>query len=107
MRNKAVTAIMLFVLSVSMLTLAFNIEAVEASETIYIRFDGSVDPATAPILRVGDLYTFTDDIYDSIVVERDDIVVDGAGYTLEGTGSGNGISLNGRENVTIKNGQLL
>jgi parallel beta-helix repeat protein len=37
------------------------------------------------------------------VVERDNIVVDGAGHVLEGAGTGNGISLDGRSNVTIKN----
>jgi len=73
--------------------------------TIYIRPDGSVDPPTAPIQRDGDVYTFTDNIYDSIVVERDDIVVEGSGFTLQGTGyyGSNGIFLSERTNVTIKN----
>jgi parallel beta-helix repeat protein len=39
------------------------------------------------------------------VVERDNIVVDGAGYTVQGMGASysGGISLSGRGNVTIKN----
>jgi parallel beta-helix repeat protein len=104
MKSKAVSGIMLSLLLVSMSTLAFNIQQVKASGTIYIRADGSVDPDTAPILTVdGITYTFTDNIYDSIVVERDNIVVDGAGYTVQGTGSGKGIDLFYRSNVTIKN----
>ena len=68
----------------SMLTLAFNVQPVKASGTIYIRADGSVDPQTTPILNVRNVYyTFTADIHDSIVVERDNIVIDGAGYTVQ------------------------
>jgi len=76
--------------------------------TIYIRADGSVDPPTASILRNGDLYTLTDNIYtsvDGIVIQRSNMTLDGAGYVIQGPGSGNtfGIGLGGNHNVTIKN----
>ena len=72
--------------------------------TIYIRADGSIDPPDAPISGFDNVtYTFVDSINDSIVVEKDNIVVDGAGYTLQGSGSGTGISLSDRSNVTVKN----
>ena len=108
MDKKTVSGIMLTSLFISMLTLAFNIQPVEASGTIYIRADGSVEPDTAPISSVDNVtYTFTDNIYDEIVVERDNIVVDGAGYTLQGgTGMGIGIDLSGRSNVTITNMEI-
>gem|GEM_PF-2854063 len=111
MLRKPVSGILLFLLLVSTLTLAFNIQPVKASGTIYIRADGSVDPPTAPIQRDGDIYTFTDNVYDSIVVEKDNIVVDGAGYTLQGdvlSPSFNwiygtiGFRLDGIDGVTIK-----
>jgi parallel beta-helix repeat protein len=71
---------------------------------IHIKADGSVDPSTAPIHYDGNLYTLTDDIEDySVVVERDNIVVDGAGHTLQGVGGGNGVTLTGRNNVKIIN----
>jgi parallel beta-helix repeat protein len=77
---------------------------VKASGTIFIRADGSVEPDTAPISTIDNFtYTFTGAIYDEIVVEKDNIVVDGKGYTVEGMGSGTGIYLSGRSNVTIKN----
>jgi len=82
------------------------VSPVVAEGTIYIRPDGSVDPSTAPIQRDGNVYTFTDNIYDEIVVERDNIVVDGAGSTLQGTGSGTGIDLSDRSNVAIQNMQI-
>jgi len=77
-----------------------------AEGTIYIKADGSV-VGTTHISSVDNVtYIFTDNINDSIVVERDNIVVDGAGYTLQGTGAlgfFSGVYLYGRSNVTIKN----
>ena len=108
MSRKPVSAIMLTLLLMSMLTLAFNIQPVKASGIIYIRADGSVDPPTAPISTLDNVtYALTGNITsdaDGIVVERDNIIVDGAGYTLQGTGvyPTNGISLTGRSNVTVK-----
>ena len=94
---------MLTLLSIGMVTLVFNIQPVNASETVYIKADGSIDPPTAPIQRDGNVYTFTGNIYDSIVVLNDNIVVDGAGYTVEGSGDGTGIRLWGRKEITMKN----
>ena len=105
MEKKATSGIMLTLLLTSMLTLAFSIQPVKASETIYIMADGSVNPSNTPIQRDGDVYTFTADIYDSIVVEKDNIIVDGNGYTLQGTVD-HGFLLSERSNVTIKNTRI-
>jgi len=82
-----------------------EINRVKASGTIYIRADGSVE-GTDKIQRDGNVYTFVGDINGSIVVERDNIVVDGAGYTLQGAGSGTGMSLTSRSKVTIRNMEI-
>jgi parallel beta-helix repeat protein len=104
--KKTVSGIMLFLVLIGMLTLAFNIQPVSASGTVYIRADGSIDPPEAPISTIDNVtYTFSDNINDSIVVERDNIVVDGAGCTLQGT-SGTGIDLTGRSNVTVVNATI-
>lgn len=56
--------------------------------TIYIKADGSVTPATAPIQTVGNIYKVTANIYNtSLIVERNGIVLDGQGFTLQGNGS--------------------
>jgi parallel beta-helix repeat protein len=104
--RKTVSGIMLTLLLIGMLTLAFNMQPVRGSGTIYIRADGSIDPTSAPIERDGDVYIFTGDIYDSIVVERDNITIDGNGHLLQGAGSWYGIELSGRRYVTIKNVQI-
>jgi parallel beta-helix repeat protein len=104
------SGLVVLILLVGALTLAFNIQPVRASGTIYIRADGSIDPITAPITTVDNVtYTFAANIYDSIVVERDNIVVDGSGSTLQGTGgdaAGIGISFQRRNNATIRSARI-
>jgi len=104
--NECFFGVALILLLTSMLNPIFSIQLTQAQTpaTIYIRPDGSVDPSTAPIQRDEELYKFTNSIYDSgIIVERNDIVIDGNGYSLQGSGSGNGFYLNGLNNITIKN----
>jgi parallel beta-helix repeat protein len=109
LRKAVASSLWLLLLLTSSLLVAIKVQPLEAqwTGTVYIRADGSVDPPTAPIRRDGDVYTFTGDIRGSIVIEKDDIVVDGAGHTLEGAGSGKGIDLTGRSNVTIKNTNII
>jgi parallel beta-helix repeat protein len=110
LKGKMVSATVFTLLLASMFTVAFNVQSVRASGTIYIRADGSIDPPTAPIQRNGDLYTLTDNITNdaadaAIAVEKNDIVVDGAGFRVEGAGVARsyGIYLSGTSNVTIQN----
>lgn len=98
---------MLTLFLTSLLTLSSDVQLAEASGTIYIRPDGSIDPLTVPIQRDGDLYTFIDNIAGSIVVQRDGIVIDGNGYTLQGTGAEwSGFDLSIVSYVTVKNAHI-
>jgi parallel beta-helix repeat protein len=97
---------LLFLMILTCAFTAFTICLVKASGPIYIRADGSIDPPTAPIHQNGDSYTLTDNIDGSIVIEKDSIIVDGAGHTLQGTGSETGIDLSLRTNVTIQNMEI-
>ena len=107
MDRKLVLISFTVILLTSLLGVAFRVEKVQASGTIYIRVDGSIDPPTANITTVDNVtYTFTDNNYDEIVVERNNLVIDGAGYTLQGNGSEIGIDLSDRFNVTIKNMEI-
>jgi parallel beta-helix repeat protein len=92
-------------------SVVINLETAAAEiGTVYIRMDGSIDPPAAPISNTGNAYyTFIANIYDSIVVERDNIVLDGAGHVLDGPGPGEvrvGIDLTDRRNITIKNATI-
>ncbi len=81
-----------------------------------IKADGSIDPLTAPIHRDGNVYTFTDNIVGyTVIVERDNIVLDGGGYSLKGNGFTSvddpygskdlniGLFLMNRQGVTVRN----
>ncbi|HUW47279.1 MAG TPA: hypothetical protein VMW36_00860, partial [Patescibacteria group bacterium] len=94
---------MLFVSSVTGLT-----QVVKANVgIIYIRADGSIDPPTAPIYTADNItYTLAGNItanLDGIVIERDNIVMNGAGYNMTGGGNRIGITLTNRSNVTVNN----
>jgi len=77
------------------------------SEAVYIRADGSIYPADAPISTINNItYTLTDNITSNthgIIVERSNIIIDGAKFTIKGNLTDYGISLTGISNVTIKN----
>jgi parallel beta-helix repeat protein len=97
----------LTLLLISILTSTSYFKIARASTTIYIRADGSINPETAPIQKNGDIYTLTGNInsdFDGIVIERDSIILDGAGYTLQGTKSPSsiGIYMSENSNVTIR-----
>jgi parallel beta-helix repeat protein len=99
----------LFLVLLTMVSLCVaNIYPVKSQETgiIYIQSDGSITTSTGaevPIERGnGNVYTFTDDINNYfIVVQRDSIVIDGAGYALGAQGD-IGIDLSYRNNVTVR-----
>jgi len=104
MLRKTFSGLILIVLLTGILTSIFNIQPVKAGGTIYIRADGSVE-GTDKIQREGNVYTFTDNIFNqSTVVERSNIIIAGNGHTLQGTGyPSRGMYLYAVKNVTIEN----
>ena len=65
---------------------------------IFIASDGNVNSTT--LNQIGNLYTQTSNIINqTILVQRDNIVIGGSGYAFDGSM----IDLNGRSNVTIRN----
>ena len=85
----------------------------ELPSPIYIRSDGSVEPQSG-IQKIGDTYNFTRDINNYIEVQRDNIIIEGNGFSITQTpidtsgsmtplGFYPGIRLNNRNNVTVQN----
>jgi len=113
------SAVISMVYLISMLTYVFNVQPVKADESITvirIKADGSIEPSNVPILRSGNIYTFSSNITNAFIkVERDNVTIDGAGYALQGVGAPQdletllnmmelmGVELYNRKNVTIKN----
>jgi parallel beta-helix repeat protein len=104
MSRKLVYSIVLVGVLMGVLGVSLNVHEVQAGGTITIKADGSVDPPTTPITTADNVtYTFTGNISDEIVVQRSNIIVDGNGYTLEGSGRPEGFYLAAMNNVTIRN----
>lgn len=107
MRKKVWKTLPILLLSlIALLFYAVHTRQTKASGTIYIRADGSIE-GTDKIQRDGDLYTLTGNITDAggIVIQRSNITLDGAGYTLKGenaTGS-RGVYVFKETNITIRN----
>ncbi|TRZ49743.1 MAG: hypothetical protein D4S01_08000 [Dehalococcoidia bacterium] len=99
MREQRTALILLLILCLAVVSIS-EIGMVKAEYAVYIRADGTVE-GTDKIRRDGNVYTFLGNINGSIFVEKDSIVVDGAGYTLED--QKRGIVLSERNNVTVKN----
>jgi parallel beta-helix repeat protein len=76
---------------------------------IYIRSNGNIEPATAPIERAGNIYKLTGNIaLYTIEIQRDNIALDGAGHTILGNASrfkyddgNNGVIVAGHNNINI------
>ncbi len=71
---------------------------------IVIKNDGTVSPASAPITRMGDIYSLTDNIVNfTLAIERDNVTVDGSGYSLLGRGNYAGVFVQERNGITLRN----
>jgi parallel beta-helix repeat protein len=107
--DRRATLILLLILCSLLISLP-QIGVVKAQSTIYIKSDGSVE-GTDKIQQIGNIYTFIGNVSVGIQVQRSDIIVDGAWFTLHGDGEvygptdirGMGIEIVGCKNVTIRN----
>jgi hypothetical protein len=88
MKKITSTLIALLVLCLFLVTFPqmVGIQAVEdqSYQTITIKPDGSVEPDTDLLERNGTTYTFKGDIFGTIMVQKDNITIYGAGHTLQG-----------------------
>lgn len=105
-------AVLVFI-AILAVSLFLNISAVSTAatysygETIVIHLDGSVTPASAPLVRSGNTYLVTDDVLipsstnEGFKIEKDNVVLDGGGHKLRGNGQSSAIYMNGRVDVTV------
>lgn len=100
--KKQIAIAIILVLFVSLTIL--NIGQVKADTTIRILQNGSIE-GTNLIAYNGTTYTFTGIIMAPIVIEKNGIILDGAGYILEGHRASIAINLT-CTNVTVKNVQI-
>ena len=107
--HKTVAVLLVFFLLSSVFTMfSFDDASAQNSDVIRIKEDGSVT-GTDKIRRSGVMYTLLADLFASvgqneafIFVERSDIIFNGGGYTVQGSGFGSAICLFRSQNVTVE-----
>ena len=96
MNKKTLTCaivILVFLVSLAFGLIAINKTMAQSSGSIFITSDGYVI-GTNNIQRNGNVYTLIGNIFSSIQVQKSYIVIDGAGYSIQGTSEyGRGIDL--------------
>lgn len=110
-KNTVYSLVSIFIL-MGVFGLAFMVQRAEADGPIYIRADGSVDPVDASIVRDGNFYTLTCNITtgtDGVIVERNNMTLDGAGYSLIGeyTSECTALRIERVNNITIINTRII
>ncbi len=101
------TAFTLLILT-SLLLGTVTIQQVHSAspQTFFVKPDGSITPSSAPIQRSGETLTLTGNINNPIVIEQDNIIFNGDGYTVQG--SGNRVAFNLTcSNVTVQNVNII
>ena len=103
-----VLALLFTVISLNILVSGVDVARAFVGGPVFIRSTGGVEPSDAPIQRNGDVYTLTGNITcvgsaNGIVIERNNAVLDGAGYAVQSNGAGTAVDLFNRRNLTIKN----
>jgi hypothetical protein len=88
-RTAVALSLVLIGLLASVLILTVPVKAQEPLN-LTIKPDGSVEPSTNLLERNGTTYTFKDDIFGTIWVQTNNIIIDGAGHTLQGNGVNTG-----------------
>ena len=78
---------------------------VQPDTSILIGADGSVN-GTDQILRESNVYRFTGNVVNNVTISKSDIIIDGAGFTLQGKGDAYGFYIREESNITIKNLQI-
>jgi len=74
------------------------------SNLIYIRSNGEIDPTETPIQRSDNTYTLQENFLNhTLIIECNNVIINGANYTLSSDLSHHGININQRKNITIKN----
>jgi hypothetical protein len=77
-------AVAFIAILVSTIFLVHDVTPTLAMQTVFIDSDGSINPNSVPIQRSENTYFFTGNVYACLIVNKSDVVIDGAGYALCG-----------------------
>jgi parallel beta-helix repeat protein len=87
-RLKLIFALFFLTLIMEPIFLVASANSQAPLSTVVIQADGRVSPSSAPIVQNGNTYTFTDNLYAALKIQKSNIILDGAGFTLSGPYNG-------------------
>ena len=87
-RLKLIFSFVLLALIMEPIFLVVSANSQAPLSTVVIQADGRVSPSSAPIVQNGNTYTFTDNLYAALKIQKSNIMLDGAGFTLSGPYNG-------------------
>jgi parallel beta-helix repeat protein len=115
-KQAAFLAVLLASMVFFLFTVNFNLAEAQSPGSVCINPDGSVT-GTSSIQRDGNSYTLTANISGGIQIQKSYVIIDGAGYAVDGNGQSVGIDLGngvGQDpsrssicNVTVKNLKII
>ncbi len=97
MQKKIIAGLVILILAVSVLAGFIFMEPSPEEplimQNIVIQPDGTIYPSNAPIQREDNSYTFTSNIYGTIRIQKSNIILNGAGFTLSGPYNGSQVDV--------------
>ena len=75
-------------------------------QTIVIKPDGSISPSSTPIHKEGNIFSLTGNTNSPVFIEESNIVFDGGGHTIQGSGGLVALNLT-CTNVTVQNLKII
>ena len=102
--KKAFTVFIISILLLGLIApLSINLVAADVSY-VYIRANGSIDPSYAPIYTTdGVNYVLTGNMIGQLVIQKNNVVLDGAGHFIRTENSFAGVTLFNVTGVTVRN----
>jgi nitrous oxidase accessory protein NosD len=107
--NKTVATLIVLLLLSSVLVINSGTVNAQDSSIIRIKEDGTIT-GTDKIEQNGTVYTLTDNLRSNVgqneafmFIEKDNVTINGAGYTVQGSGFGSAIYMLRCQNVTVAN----
>jgi parallel beta-helix repeat protein len=82
-KSSTIAALIVLLLTLVLVQNAYCDDSI-TRHTILIKSDGTIYPQNAPIQTDGENYTLTQDIYDPILIEKSNIIFNGAGHSMVG-----------------------
>jgi hypothetical protein len=89
MQKRVITLAILLFAAIFYCSIQIQTATAQTDSTIHILTDGTISPSCTAIKQNGTIYKITANLNTSIIIEKSNIILDGQGFTIQGTGTPN------------------